>query len=191
MGGLRRSVQDKLEGPMTSSRTFLAGLGLTGAIAASAMAQETAPWNSIPGPPPAPWNSSPGPVNGNPGPPSAPAAPAQSSLLPEQDSSVAAQPVIDSQQVRTITRQFQTALNRLGGVAQITGCGPVLHLQPTQTGGFAESYGGVCEVQVADRRMQAVMCDDSRGGKFSFSLAAIRDLDAVGRFIAANCFPEG
>jgi hypothetical protein len=108
-----------------------------------------------------------------------------------QESPSSAQPVIDSQQVRTITRQFQTALNRLGGVAQITGCGPVLHIQPPQTGGYVESYGGVCEVQVADRRLQAVICDDSKGGKFSFSLAAIRDLDAVGRFIAANCSPGG
>jgi hypothetical protein len=166
-------------------------LGLTLAIAASAQAQQTAPWNSIPGPPPAPWNSSPGPENGNPGPPPTPAAPAQSTLPPEPESPASAQPVIDSQQVRTITRQFQTALNRLGGVAQITGCGPVLHIQPAQSGGFVESYGGICEVQVAERHMQAVMCDDSRGGKFSFSLAAIRDLDAVGRFIAANCSPGG
>ncbi|HEY1928216.1 MAG TPA: hypothetical protein VGG92_12190 [Caulobacteraceae bacterium] len=176
---------------MTSSRTLLAGLGLTLAIAASAMAQQTAPWNSIPGPPPAPWNSSAGPENGNPGPPSASEPTAQATPPPVQESPSSAQPVIDSQQVRTITRQFQTALNRLGGVAQITGCGPVLHIQPPQTGGYVESYGGVCEVQVADRRLQAVICDDSKGGKFSFSLAAIRDLDAVGRFIAANCSPGG
>jgi hypothetical protein len=167
------------------------GLGLAVTIAAPAMAQQTGPWSSIPGPPPAPWNSSPGPWSSNTGPPGAPAPTAQSTLPPEPESPASAQPVIDTQQVRTITREFQTALNRLGGVAQITGCGPVLHIQPPQTGGFDESYGGVCEVQVADRRMQAVMCDDSKGGKFSFSLAAIRDLDAVGRFIAANCSPGG
>lgn len=170
---------------MTSSRTLLAGLGLAVVVAASAMAQQSAaPPTSIPGSPPTPWNS-------NPGPPPAPAAPAQSGLPTQPDSTVAAQPVIDTQQVRTITRQFQTELNRLGGVAQITRCGPVLHLQPSQSGGYDEGYGGVCEVQVADRRMQAVMCDDRRGGKFSLSLATIRDLDTVGRFISNNCFPEG
>jgi hypothetical protein len=170
---------------MTSLRTLLAGLGLAVAVAASAMAQQSeAPPTSIPGSPPTPWNSNPGP------PPAAP-APAQSSLPTQPDSTVATQPVIDSQQVRSITRQFQTELNRLGAAAQITRCGPVLHLQPPQSGGYDESYGGVCEVQVADRHMQAVMCDDRRGGKFSLSLATIRDLDAVGRFISDNCSPEG
>ncbi|HEY2047782.1 MAG TPA: hypothetical protein VGH03_00445 [Caulobacteraceae bacterium] len=171
---------------MTSSRTLLAGLGLAVAFAASAaMAQQSeAPSTLIPGSPPTPWNS-------NPGPPSAPAATTQSSLPTQPESTVAAQPVIDAQQVRSITRQFQTELNRLGGAAQITRCGPVLHLQPPQSSGYNEGYGGVCEMQVADRHMQAVMCDDRRGGKFSFTLAAIRDLDAVGRFISDNCFPEG
>ena len=170
---------------MTISRILSVGLGLTIAFAASAMAQQSAaPPTSISGSPPTPWNS-------NPGPPPAPAASAQSSLPTQPESTVAAQPVIDTQQVRTITRQFQTELNRLGGVAQITRCGPVLHLQPPQSGGYDEGYGGVCEVQVADQHMQAVMCDDRRGGKFSFTLAAIRDLDTVGRFITDNCFPEG
>lgn len=171
---------------MTRSRTILAGLGLTVAIVTSTMAQE----NPIPNPPPAPWNASPAPWDANPR-PIAPAAPAQSSVQPERAPIPTAQPVIDAQQVRTITRQFQSDLNRLGGVAQITRCGPVLHLQPPQSGGYDESYGAICEMQVADRRMQAVMCDDRRGGKFSFSLAAVRDLDAIGRFIASNCFPEG
>ena len=171
---------------MTRSRTILAGRGLTVAIATATIAQE----NPIPNPPPAPWNASPAPWDANPR-PTAPATPAQSSLQPETGPAPAAQPVIDAHQVQIITRGFQNDLNRLGGVAQVTRCGPVLHLQPPQTGGYDESYGAICELQVADRHMQAVLCDNRRGSKFSLTFAAVRDLDAIGRFITNNCFPEG
>ncbi|MBV8681275.1 MAG: hypothetical protein JO111_00270 [Caulobacteraceae bacterium] len=176
---------------MTRSWILMTGLSVAIATATSAMAQQAGPYTPIPNPPPAPWNSTPGPWGSNTGAPAAPAPQAQSSLPPETGPAPPAQPVIDVQQVRTITRGFQNDLNRLGGVAQVTRCGPVLHLQPPQTGGYDESYGAICELQVADRHLQAVMCDNRRGNKFSLSFAAVRDLDAIGRFMTSNCFPEG
>jgi hypothetical protein len=164
---------------MTSFRTAFVGLSLAIGIAASAMAQPSAPWDSRT-------------------PPSEPTAPlpdtsaaAEPDAPPETGPSPQAQPVIDVQQVQNITRQFQTELNRLGGIAQITHCGPVLRLLTPQTGGYDESRGAVCDLQVADKRAPAVMCDDRRGAKFTLTLATIRDLDSVRRFIANNCFPEG
>jgi hypothetical protein len=46
-------------------------------------------------------------------------------------------------------------------------------------------------VQFTDRRLQVMMCDDTRGGEFALSLAAVPDLDAMRRFILGNCFPQG
>jgi hypothetical protein len=101
------------------------------------------------------------------------------------------QPVIDEAQVRDILAQLQGQLDRLGGVARITRCGPVLGLVTPGTGGFDRSHGASCELQVADRRLQALMCDDSRGRDFAMSLAAVPDVEAMRRFIVANCFPSG
>jgi hypothetical protein len=153
----------------------MAGVGLAVGIGASALAQPAAaPWQS---------DSVAQPVGQRPTVESE--LPAQASPAPN------AQPVIDAQQVQTITRQFQTALNRLGGVPQITRCGPVLQLVTPQTGGYDQSYGAICDLQVAEKRAQAVMCDDQRSGKFTLTLATIRDLDSVRRFITDNCFPDG
>ncbi len=103
----------------------------------------------------------------------------------------AVQPVIDEAQVHDIVVQLQGQLDRLGGVAKITRCGPVLGLLTPQTGGFDRSYGASCDIQVADRRLQALMCDDSRGREFAMSLATVPDVEAMRRFIVGNCFPSG
>jgi hypothetical protein len=103
----------------------------------------------------------------------------------------AARPVTDERQVQDIVVQFQGQLDRLGGVGHITRCGPVLALVTPQTGGFDRSYGASCDVQFTDRRLQVMMCDDTRGGEFALSLAAVPDLDAMRRFILGNCFPQG
>ncbi len=103
----------------------------------------------------------------------------------------AVQPVIDEAQVREIVGQLQGQLDRLGAVARITRCGPVLGLVTPQTGGFDRSYGASCDIQVADRRLQALMCDDSRGREFAMSFAAVPDVEAMRRFIVGNCFPSG
>jgi hypothetical protein len=103
----------------------------------------------------------------------------------------AAQPVIDQKEVQEITAQFQRQLDRLGGVAKIGRCGPVLGLVTPQTGGFDRSYGASCDVQITDRRLEMLMCDDSRGREFALSLAAVPDLEAMRRFIIGNCFPQG
>jgi hypothetical protein len=102
-----------------------------------------------------------------------------------------AQPVIDQMQVHEITAQFQRQLDRLGGVAKINRCGPVLGLVTPQTGGFDRSYGASCDVQITDRQLEVLMCDDSRGREFALSLAAVPDLESMRRFIIGNCFPQG
>lgn len=103
----------------------------------------------------------------------------------------AAQPVIDAARVQAIQHQLQGQLDRLGGVASITRCGPVLELVTPQTGGFDRSFGAVCELQVADHRVQATMCDDTRGQRFTLSLAVLREVDAIRRFIIGDCLPSG
>jgi hypothetical protein len=162
-----------MEGAMSGFRTWAAGLALAAGAAASVAAQPT----SLPQLPAARR------------PPPQATTPAETQ--PQFSSSTAAEPVIDVQQVQLITRQMQRELNVLGGVAQITHCGPVLRLVTPQTGGFDESYGAVCELQIADHHAQAVMCDDRRGVKFTLTLAQVTDVDSIRQFIINNCLPVG
>jgi hypothetical protein len=98
------------------------------------------------------------------------------------------QPVIDKAQVSDIERQLQRGLDRLGGGAAITRCGPVLGLITPQSGGYDRSYGASCELKLAERTTTALMCDDARGARFTLSLAAVPDIDSMRRFILGNCF---
>jgi hypothetical protein len=101
------------------------------------------------------------------------------------------QPVVEAGQVGDIEHQLQRGLDRLGGGASITRCGPVLALITPGTGGFDRSFGASCELKVGDRSMSALMCDDARGGRFTLGLAVVPDVEAMRRFILGNCFSPG
>jgi hypothetical protein len=101
------------------------------------------------------------------------------------------QPVIDEARVQEIIHRLQGQLDRLGGLAKITHCGPVLDLVTPQMDGFDRSFGASCDIQATDHHLQVLMCDDTRIGKFTLTLAPVPDVDTMRRFIAGNCFPVG
>ena len=97
------------------------------------------------------------------------------------------QPVIDAARVASLQADLQRQLDRLGGGAHLVTCGPVLQLQLPGGGGYHETFGASCRLDIAGRSLSALLCDDDRGAKFSLTLAATPDVNAMASFISNNC----
>ena len=97
------------------------------------------------------------------------------------------QPVIDATRVASIQADLQRQLDRLGGGARIVACGPVLQLQQPGEGGYHQTFGASCRLDIAGRSLPALLCDDDRAAKFSLTLAATQDMNAMASFLSNNC----
>ena len=97
------------------------------------------------------------------------------------------QPVIDAARVASIQADLQRQLDRLGGGARIAACGPVLQLQLPGEGGYHQTFGASCRLDIAGRSLPALLCDDDRAAKFSLTLAATPDVNAMASFLSNNC----